>query len=214
MSTLTKTTSPLRRRTAARARTITPKPPPQRQARGAAPLLATETPTPTNRPWDRLGPLCRSPESCRIARLEAELANRERSAAPRREHAALDEPILRLPNASKVKMQDLQEPIAWNGTPYILVSATPARTMAVARLPAASAPPSPPAPVLGMIKISRSVGRSVGRSIGSTPGIMSSDVTLQSRCIHAVVDNLVKWASIFKPSNFFNFFGLKAPKSE
>ncbi|KAJ7209276.1 hypothetical protein GGX14DRAFT_632565 [Mycena pura] len=119
MSTLTKTTSPLRRRTAARARTITPKPPPQRQARGAAPLLATETPTPTNRPWDRLGPLRRSPESCRIARLEAELANRERSAAPRREHAALDEPILRLPNASKVKMQDLQEPIAWNGTPYM-----------------------------------------------------------------------------------------------
>ena len=42
---------------------------------------------------------------------------------------------------------------------------------------------------IGMIKISWSVGRSVGRSIGSTPGIMSSDVTLQSRCIHVVVDN-------------------------
>ncbi|KAJ7210892.1 hypothetical protein GGX14DRAFT_394512 [Mycena pura] len=55
-------------------------------------------------------------------------AQREWAPAPRREHAAVDEPIPRSPNASKVKMEDPPgqlAPIAWSGTPYILWCTTP-----------------------------------------------------------------------------------------
>ncbi|KAJ7227094.1 hypothetical protein GGX14DRAFT_555680 [Mycena pura] len=83
-----------------------------------------------NRPGDRLGPLYLSPSP---AALRGSRPMRERSATvlrlrsvcsanglcPRPEHAAVDEPIPRPPNASKIRMEDLQEKLGadsleWN----------------------------------------------------------------------------------------------------